>query len=83
MGAWVNYLTTQFKDHLVASGLKTVDHQPLEKEAKWNHAYHVIDTAVEGIVPADQIPMALYGVTALKWSDRRLVKQVKHFTEKR
>ena len=54
--------------------MKTVDHQPIEKEAKWNHAYHVIDTAVDDIKPADQIPMALYGVTALKWSDRRLVK---------
>ncbi len=79
----MNLLATFFKSYLVTSGLKTVDHQPIEKETDWSHSYHVIDIAGEEIKPADQIPMALYGVTALKWSDRKLAKWLRHYTEKR
>jgi hypothetical protein len=83
IGQWADLMAIYFKEYLCQTGLKTVDILAKERITKWSHASHAARVPGNHIRPADQIPMALYGVTALKWSDRKLTKWCKHYTEKR
>ena len=83
IGQWADILATYFKEYIGLAELKTVDILAKERTLKWSHASHATRIPGNYIRPADQIPLALYGITALKWSDRKLTKWCKHYNEKR
>ncbi len=72
---WGKALATTFKGVILGTGMRTVELLIKEREVKWTHTSSIIELTNNTVKAADQLPMALYGVTALKWGHRKLVKQ--------